>query len=319
MLGARFAARSLAWAGLAALTLVGCATPAQPPPPSPPPASATPETPPPLPAPPPPPPEAPAVPPRDAEPTPPGANDWSCRPDPAHPRPVVLVHGGLTNMMRSWLALSPVLVDAGYCVFTLNHGGMPDSAATGRYGVAGVAESAAQLDAFVDRVLAATGADEVDLVGHSLGGLVPRYLLKFLGGADRVGTLVGLAPSNHGSDLSVITGGRPLSPELVAQCPVCLEQVAGSPLLTRLNADGETVPGVAYTVIATERDLLVTPIESAFLDGPGVTNLTVQQLCPRRAVDHATILFDPVVHNLVRGALDPAAAVPPDCDVPPPA
>ncbi len=256
---------------------------------------------------------------RQPEPTPPGANDWSCRPDPAHPRPVVLVHGGLTNMVQSWLLLSPVLVDAGYCVFALNHGGMPDSAATGRYGLAGVAESAAQLDAFIDRVLAATGADEVDLVGHSLGGLVPRYLLKYLGGADRVDTFVGLAPSNHGSDLSLITSGRPLAPELVAQCPVCLEQVAGSALLTQLNADGETVPGVAYTMIATERDLLVTPIESAFLDGPGVTNLTVQQLCPRRAVDHNTILFDPVVHNLVLNALNPAAAVPPDCNVSPPA
>ncbi len=222
-------------------------------------------------------------------------------------------------MMQSWLALAPVLVDAGYCVFALNHGGMPESAATGRYGLAGVAQSAAQLDAFIDRVLAATGADEVDLVGHSLGGLVPRYLLKFLDGADRIGTLVGLAPSNHGSDLSLITSGRPLAPELVAQCPVCLEQVAGSSLLTRLNGDGETVPGVAYTVIATERDRLVTPLESAFLDGPGVTNLTVQQLCSGRPVDHDTILFDPVVHHLVLNALNPPTARPPNCDAPPPA
>ena len=313
MLGVGFLARGLAWAGLVALALVGCAAPAQPPPP--PPASTIPTEP----VPPPAPPAPPPVPPPEAGPAPPGANDWSCRPDPAHPRPVVLVHGGGTNMARSWLALSPVLVDAGYCVFALNHGGMPDSAATGRYGLAGVAESAAQLDAFINRVLAATGTTEVDLVGHSLGGLVPRYLLKYLGGADRVGTLVGLAPSNHGGDLSAITGGRPLPPELVAQCPVCLEQVAGSPLLTRLNSDGETVPGVAYIVIATERDLLVTPIESAFLDGPGVTNLTVQQLCPGRKVNHRTILFDPVVHTLVLNALDPAAARPPDCDLPPPA
>ena len=318
MPGAHFAARSVAWAGLAVLLVAGCAAPPQPPPPSPP-ASVT-GTAAPLPA--PPEPSSAALP--ETGPSPPGANDWSCRPDPAHPRPVVLVHGGGTNMVRSWLALSPVLVDAGYCVFALNHGGMPDSAATGRYGLAGVAESAAQLDAFIDRVLAATGAEEVDLVGHSLGGLVPRYLLKFLPGfgrhgADRVGTLVGLAPSNHGGDLSLITGGRPLPPEVVARCPACLEQVAGSPLLTRLNADGETVPGVAYTVIATERDRLVTPIESAFLDGPGVTNLTVQQLCPGRAVNHRTILFDSVVHTLVLNALNPASAVPPDCEVPPPA
>ena len=61
--------------------------------------------------------------------------------------------------------------------------------------------SAGELNAFVDKVLAATGAAEVDLVGHSQGGMMPRYYLKFLGGAAEVHTLVGLSPSNHGTTL----------------------------------------------------------------------------------------------------------------------
>ncbi|HKC19535.1 MAG TPA: hypothetical protein VKE27_07865 [Candidatus Dormibacteraeota bacterium] len=48
--------------------------------------------------------------------SPPGANDWSCKPTSAHPRPVILVHGTFADMSDSWQALSPLLYDSGYCV-----------------------------------------------------------------------------------------------------------------------------------------------------------------------------------------------------------
>ena len=110
--------------------------------------------------------------------SPPGANDWSCRPSARHPRPVVLVHGTFADMSDSWQALSPLLRNHGYCVFALNYGASDGSDAFGIYATGDIAQSAAQLSDFVDRVLAATGADAVDLVGHSQGGMMPRYYLK---------------------------------------------------------------------------------------------------------------------------------------------
>ena len=128
--------------------------------------------------------------------SPPGSNDWSTRPSAAHPFPVVLVHGLTANMTNSWQALSPLLANHGYSVFALTYGLTVGTQFGGRQSVA---ICASELSAFIDRVLTATGAAQVDVVGHSLGGLMPRYYMKDLDGAAKVHRLVGLAPVNHGT------------------------------------------------------------------------------------------------------------------------
>ncbi|MBK1782767.1 esterase/lipase family protein [Prauserella cavernicola] len=244
---------------------------------------------------------------------PPGANDFSCRPGEEHPNPVVLVHGTFANRFNNWLSLSPRLADQGYCVFALNYGGTPGNViqATGD-----IPTSAGQLAGFVDEVLAATGADEVDLVGHSQGGMMPRYYLKNLGGAEKVGTLVALAPSNHGTTLlglSALLGVFP-SDLVDVLCTACRQQFAGSDFLTELNAGGETDPAVDYTVIATTLDEVVTPYTSSYLESaPNVDNQTLQDSCPGRLTEHVGVAFDPAVHRLVFNALDPDDASAPAC------
>lgn len=242
--------------------------------------------------------------------SPPGANDWSCKPSAAHPRPVVLVHGTFADMSNSWQAISPLLKNNAYCVFALNYGDYNGSGAIGVYGVDDIPTSAGELNAFADKVRAATGAAEVDLVGHSQGGMMPRYYLKNLGGAAEVHTLVGLSPSNHGTTLNglfVLSNFFPGANQFTgALCPACEQQRAGSAFITALNSGGETVPGVEYTVIQTRYDQVVTPYTSAFLSGSNVKNVLLQNQCILDLGDHLSMPYDHIVGADVLTALDPA-------------
>jgi triacylglycerol esterase/lipase EstA (alpha/beta hydrolase family) len=207
--------------------------------------------------------------------SPPGANDFTCRPSAAHPAPVVLVHGTFESAADNWSTVSPQLKSAGYCVFALEYG----NRATGD-----ISESAGQLKRFVDAVLGATGAHRVSLVGHSQGGMMPRSYIKFLGGDSKVDDLVGLAPSNHGTTNpgAFVTGAT--------ICVACDQQRAGSDFLQQLNAGDETPGPVSYTVVETKYDEVVTPYSSAFLaTGPNTANILLQDACPAEVIDHHEI------------------------------
>ncbi|WP_210586391.1 triacylglycerol lipase [Streptomyces sp. GESEQ-35] len=245
-----------------------------------------------------------------------GWNDYSCNPSAAHPRPVVLVHGTFGNSVDNWLGLAPYLKDRGYCVFSLDYGQLPGVRFF--HGLGPVDKSAEQLKSFVDKVLTATGAAETDLVGHSQGGMMPRYYVKFLGGAAKVKALVGIAPSSHGTDLGGLTNLLPYFPGaedlLTTATPALADQIVGSALLARLNEGGDTVPGVSYTVLATRHDEVVTPYRSQFLSGSDVRNILLQDLCPVDLAEHVSIgLFDRIAFHEVANALDPAHATPTTC------
>ncbi|MYX99838.1 alpha/beta fold hydrolase [Streptomyces sp. SID486] len=245
-----------------------------------------------------------------------GWNDYSCKPSAAHPRPVVLVHGTFGNSVDNWLGLAPYLTSRGYCVFSLDYGQLPGVPLF--HGLGPIDKSAEQLASFVDDVLAATGAAKADLVGHSQGGMMPRYYLKFLGGAGKVGALVGIAPDNHGTDLDGLAHLLPYFPGaedlLKATTPGLADQITGSAFLTKLNAGGDTVPGVHYTVIATQHDEVVTPWRTQYLSGSDVHNVLLQNLCPVDLSEHVAIgLLDRIAFHEVANALDPAHATATTC------
>lgn len=245
-----------------------------------------------------------------------GWNDYSCKPSAAHPRPVVLVHGTFGNSVDNWLGLAPYLVKRGYCVFSLDYGQLPGKPFF--HGLGPIEDSAKQLDTYVDKVLAATGTNEVDLVGHSQGGMMPRQYLKFHDGAEKVNALVGIAPSNHGTTLSGLAKLADQFPpigDVVDEIgPSLLQQKEGSEFLKKLNEGGDTVPGVKYTVIATKYDEVVTPYKTQFLNGPDVRNVLLQDVCPVNISEHLAIgLVDRMAFHETANALDPAHAKPTTC------
>jgi len=239
---------------------------------------------------------------------PPGAN-VPCTLTAAHPYPVILVHGTFENQYFNWLELAPTLANAGYCVYTFNYGANSNTNGV-FYGLGDIAQSAAQLQTEVNTVMQETGATKVDIVGHSQGGMMPRYYINNLGGAADVNMLIGLAPSNYGTTLDgLVTLGQDLGLVGIANDVASaigeslVQQEQGSSFLAALNAT-PTQPGVQYVVLETKDDEVVTPYTNAFLPAaPNVQNILIQDQCPADTAGHIGMAFDGVVNQDVLNAL----------------
>lgn len=242
---------------------------------------------------------------QDAAQSAPGVN-VACTPTAAHPYPVVLVHGLQGNQYNGWANLGPTLANAGYCVYSLNYGG----GSAGSYGTAPLAQSAQQIATFIDSVRATTGAAKVDLLGHSEGGFEVEYVTKMIPGmAAKVNAVVALAPVTHGTTLwgaSYLARALGLTPLVGAGCPACADLLVGSGPVNALSNGPIAQPGVAYTTIISRFDEAVTPYTSAAINEPGVTNILVQNSCPRDPVGHTGLAYDSDVTTMVENALDPA-------------
>ncbi|WP_164860642.1 alpha/beta fold hydrolase [Rhodococcus sp. X156] len=164
-------------------------------------------------------------------------------------------------------------------------------------GTGDLTEQARVLDAAARAALQRTGAESVDVVGYSAGGVVARVWLSDLGGADVTRRLVTLGSPHHGTNLAALAGG--LLPSL---CPTACQQLdPDSDLLRRLNASAPAGPSVVS--VWTTADRVVTPPSSAELDG--ALNLTVQSVCSDSAVAHDALPTDPVSSGIVLLQLDP--------------
>jgi len=245
---------------------------------------------------------------------PPGVNNYSCKLTAAHPRPVLLIPGTFANMEDDYGALGPILANDGYCVFSLSYGASPSSFIQS---IGPVAASAQQVGSLISQVRANYGGTQVDLVGHSQGGMLAEYVTKVLGYAPDVHSVVALSPTTHGTTLDGLTnlaGFFPGAQQLVqAACPACADQETGSQVINTLDNGPIAQSGVSYTVIETLDEFVVTPVGSSFIKESGVTNEWVQSYCPFDPVDHADLSYDNTTIRLVLNALSPSTAASPNC------
>lgn len=241
----------------------------------------------------------------------PGVNDFSRLWQPGRRLPVVLLHGTFFNFAANFSFLAPVLLRQGHPVFGVNYG-RPQWSLGGRLGgLRGVAECASEVADFVGQVLCRTGAPAVNLVGHSLGGLVAAYYLKRGAGRHTVDRVVSVAPTTHGTDVS--GEAKPYwAPDWVDLltdpfaraaprwgCAALADQMAGSPLLADLWQDGTDMPTEArYLTVMTAEDTSVVPVSRQALAGDTATAVVVQDICPENKVCHRTIILDDCVARL---------------------
>jgi hypothetical protein len=237
-------------------------------------------------------------------------------------------------MEANWYWMSPKIAALGYCVFALTYG-LDDSNPPPFNDFGGtirMEDSALQLAAFVDRVLAATGAQKVDIVGHSEGSLMPDYYLKFvpqahytdglLAGQPKVARYVGMTPLWQGTNVAEAatigendpTGIAHLFEQGIASngCASCIEAIQDSDFIKKMNSDGgPKVPGVTYTMLMTMHDELVQPYTSGQMDG--ATNIVMQDQCVADPSEHLAMAANPNALIDVLNALDPAHPRTADC------
>ncbi|MGC9665925.1 esterase/lipase family protein [Planosporangium sp. 12N6] len=187
--------------------------------------------------------------------------------------PVVFVHG-FTGSASNWTTAMSVFRAAGYSsseLFAYEYNSYGDNVANAR-----------GLATFVNQVRSRTGASKVDIVNHSMGGLVSLWYVKQLGGTAYVNHLASLAGANHGTT----SAGACLA------FVTCQQMYPGSPFINTLSAGDETPGSVTYATWYSPCDGVIIPYTSTMLSG--ATNNYV--VCE----NHLTYLTDTTILNQVR-------------------
>ena len=161
-------------------------------------------------------------------------------------KPVLLLHGFLATPYAI-SALAARLSRSGYCAYSVDLGGV-----FGRFNARPIEEVAGTVAVRAERLLRDHRLPHLDVVGHSEGGLIGRYYIQKLGGANRVRHLVTLGTPHRGTHWAY-------SGYILQRILPSLPQMApGSRLLCEL-AD-ETFPrAVRLTSIYSEGDVICPP------------------------------------------------------------
>jgi triacylglycerol esterase/lipase EstA (alpha/beta hydrolase family) len=210
---------------------------------------------------------------------------------PAHAaNPPVLVVAGFTETTNQLQTLVGRLQNAGFTA-----AGMQLPSTNGIPGCGDIAQSAQAVASRAQQLLAQSGAAQLDVVGHSEGGLELRYYIKNLGGGSQVARYVSLGTPQHGT--SAASGGFTFGCQAVAQ------MAPNSSFLNALNSPTDVPGPVVYTALATTQDTVVTPAPQASFLRNGGTNASVQQFCPNDNTSHVGLLSDAPTFGLVNTAL----------------
>ena len=187
--------------------------------------------------------------------------------------PVIFVHG-YTGNASNWVTAEALFAAAGYSsneLYAYN------------YNWAGSNRTSAQgLASYVNQVRQQTGSAKVDIVNHSMGGLVTDWYVHELGGSAYVDHVASIAGANHGTTYA-------------GAClvyPSCQEMYPGSSFIAQVTSGDETPGPTRFATWYSPCDGIIIPYTSTALNGATNNYVACQT--------HIGYLADTVVLTQVR-------------------
>ncbi|MBV1946507.1 triacylglycerol lipase [Streptomyces sp. BV129] len=198
--------------------------------------------------------------------------------------PVVLLHGFIDNRSVFVLLRRSLAQHGRQRVESLNYSPLTCDIRT----------AAELLGRHVEEICERTGSAQVDIVGHSLGGLIARYYAQCLGGDARVRTVVTLGTPHSGTRAVPLANAHPIVRQMRPDSPV-IEELAGP------------APGCRTRFVSfwSDLDSVMAPLEAACVDHPDLEahNIRVS------GIGHLALPVHPAVAAGIREALDSESAM----------
>ncbi|MEU9555195.1 esterase/lipase family protein [Streptomyces fumanus] len=193
--------------------------------------------------------------------------------------PVVLLHGFIDNRSVFLLLRRSLAQHGRQQVVSLNYSPL----------TCDIRSAAELLGRHIEEICERTGARQVDIVGHSLGGLIGRYYIQRLGGDHRVRMLVTLGTPHAGTRVVPLANAH----------PIVRQMRPGSPVLEELALPS---PGCRTRFVSfwSDLDRMMDPLETACLDHPDLSARNVRV----SGVGHLALPVHPAVAAGIRQALD---------------
>jgi triacylglycerol lipase len=201
---------------------------------------------------------------------------------PEDKRPVLVIHGFM-GTRGSMYPLERRLAADGFCVFSFN---------LGPINTRDIRRSAFLIHRKIERILAQTAWKEIDIVAHSMGGLIGLYYIKRLGGHLRVRRMITMGTPFRGTWLAL--AGIATMGLLSASS---WQLLPSSDFLDELH-QGPIPDGVEIYSIAAARDWFCPPEATRM---PGVKSITVP-------FGHGSLVVSGDVYRCIKDILRPGGA-----------
>ncbi|MGW3495141.1 esterase/lipase family protein [Streptomyces sp. NPDC001020] len=215
-----------------------------------------------------------------ALPTPPA--DAAPLPVEAKP-PVILVHGFIDNRSVFVLLRRNLAQHGRQHIESLNYSPLTCDIRT----------AAQLLGQHIEEICARTGQSQVDVVGHSLGGLIARYYTQCLGGDVRIRTLVTLGTPHCGTRVAPLANAHPIVRQMRPGSGL-IEELRGPALGCRTR----------FVSFWSDLDPLMDPLEAACVDHPDLLAQNIRV----SGIGHLALPVHPAIAAGIREALDLQAA-----------